>query len=126
MELPVFDVKKRSSSKDEGAARPRWQRLALLTACIAATAFAAVEYRRQHPPPPPPPLLPGQILTCGLRHGSFWPWYYAVAENTHCTVLKASSGLQFGVSRGRREVLLDLRGRLYQSDVVSEFGPKTW
>jgi len=83
MELPVFDVKKRSSSKDEGAARPRWQRLALITACIAATAFAAVEYRRQHPPPPPPPLLPGQILTCGLRHGSFWPWYYAVAENTH-------------------------------------------
>ena len=86
MELPVFDVKKRSSSKDEGAARPRWQRLALLTACIAATAFAAVEYRRQHPPPPPPPLLPGQILTCGLRHGSFWPWYYAVAENTHTPV----------------------------------------
>ena len=86
MELPVFDVKKRSSSKDEGAARPRWQRLALITACIAATVFAAVEYRRQHPPPPPPPLLPGQILTCGLRHGSFWPWYYAVAENTHTPV----------------------------------------
>ena len=126
MELPVINVKKRSRSTDDGAARPRWQRLALLTACIAATAFAAVEYRRQHPPPPPPPLLPGQILTCGLRHGSFWPWYYAVAENTHCTVLKASSGLQFGVSRGRREVLLALRGRLYQSDVVSEFGPKTW
>ena len=83
MELPVFDVKKRSSSKDEGAARPRWQRLALITALVGATAFAAVEYRRQHPPPPPPPLLPGQILTCGLRHGSFWPWYYAVAENTH-------------------------------------------
>ena len=32
---------------------------------------------------------------------------------------------QFGVSRGLREVLLALRGRLYQSDVVSEFGPKT-
>ena len=83
MELPVFDVKKRSRSTDDGAARPRWQRLALITALLAATAFAAVEYRRQHPPPPPPPLLPGEILTCGLRHGSFWPWYYAVSENTH-------------------------------------------
>ena len=83
MELPVINVKKRSRSTDDGAARPRWQRLALLTAVIAATAFAALDYRRRHPPPPPPPLEPGEILTCGLRHGSFWPWYYAVAENTH-------------------------------------------
>ena len=126
MELPVFDVKKRSSSKDEGAARPRWQRLALITACVGATAFAAVEYRRQHPPPPPPPLLPGQILTCGLRHGSFWPWYYAVAENTHTAVFYASSALQFVVSRGRREVLLALCDRVHLSEVVSKFGPKTW
>ena len=37
MELPVINVKKRSRSTDDGAARPRWQRLALLTAVIAAT-----------------------------------------------------------------------------------------
>ena len=92
MELPVFDVKKRSSSKDEGAARPRWQRALAITALLAATAFAALDYRRRHPPPPPPPLLPGQILTCGLRHGSFWPWYYAVAENTHNTSVESFKG----------------------------------
>ena len=86
MELPSFDVKKRSSSKDEGAARSPRVKAAVLTAFIAATAFAALDYRRRHPPPPPPPLEPGQILTCGLRHGSFWPWYYAVAENTHTPV----------------------------------------
>ena len=39
---------------------------------------------------------------------------------------QSSSALQFVVSRGLREVLLALRGRLYQRDVVSEFGPKTW
>ena len=42
MELPVINVKKRSRSTDDGAARPRWQRLALLTAVIAATVIAAV------------------------------------------------------------------------------------
>ena len=82
MELPVINVKKRSRSTDGDAARPRWWKAAALTALLAATAFAALEYKRRHPPPPPPPLEPGQILTCGLRHGSFWPWYYAVAENT--------------------------------------------
>jgi hypothetical protein len=30
----------------------------------------------------------------------------------------------FGVSRGRSEVMLALRGRLYQKDVVSKFEPK--
>ena len=83
MELPVINVKKRSRSTDDGAARPRWQRALAITAFLAATAFAALDYRRRHPPPPPPPLQPGEILTCGLRHGGFWPWYYAVAENTH-------------------------------------------
>ncbi len=86
MELPVINVKKRSRSTDGDAARPRWWKAAALTAFIAATAFAALDYRRRHPPPPPPPLQPGEILTCGLRHGSFWPWYYAVAENTHTPV----------------------------------------
>ena len=113
MELPVFDVKKRSSSKDEGAARPRWQRLALLTALVGATAFAAVEYRRQHPPPPPPPLLPGQILTCGLRHGSFWPWYYAVAENTHTPVFTSFKRPSIrGLSRSERGAALWMRSRV--------------
>ena len=39
---------------------------------------------------------------------------------------QSSSALQFVVSRGLREVLLAQLGRLYQRDVVSEFGPKTW
>ena len=34
--------------------------------------------------------------------------------------------LQFGVSRGRSEVLLALRGRGYLSEIVSKFEPKTW
>ena len=37
-----------------------------------------------------------------------------------------SSALQFGVSRGVREVWLALRGRLYLSEIVSKFEPKTW
>ena len=61
-------------------------------------------------------------LAVGVRCCSL----YAVAENTHCTVLKASSGLQFGVSRRVREVLLALCDRVHLSEVVSEFGPKTW
>ena len=36
---------------------------------------------------------------------------------------QSSSALQFGVSRGRSEVWLALRGRGYQREVVSEFGP---
>ena len=39
---------------------------------------------------------------------------------------QSSSALQFVVSRGLREVLLAPVGRVYQRDVVSEFGPKTW
>jgi hypothetical protein len=75
MELPTFDVKKRSRSTDddgEETVRPRWHRAALLTTLVVC---AAVEYRRQHPPPPPPPLEPGQILTCGLRHRHIWPFH---------------------------------------------------
>ncbi len=34
--------------------------------------------------------------------------------------------LQFGVSRGRNEMFLSIRGRGYRSEVVSEFEPKTW
>jgi hypothetical protein len=98
MELPVINVKKRSSSKDEGAARSPRVKAAALTAFIAATAFAALDYRRRHPPPPPPPLEPGQILTCGLRHGSFWPWYYAVAENTHTPAPHVTSDLVVSIT----------------------------
>ena len=39
---------------------------------------------------------------------------------------QSSSALQFVVSRGLREVLLAPVGRVYQRNVVSEFGPKTW
>ena len=34
--------------------------------------------------------------------------------------------LQFGVSRGLREVLLAPVGRVYLSEIVSKFEPKTW
>ena len=40
--------------------------------------------------------------------------------------IKVQLVLQFGVSRGRREVLLALRRRVYLSEIVSKFGPKTW
>ncbi len=43
-----------------------------------------------------------------------------------CEEIKGQVVLQLGVSRGLGEVLLALRGRLYLSEVVSEFGPKTW
>ena len=39
---------------------------------------------------------------------------------------QSSSALQFVVSRGLREVLLAPVGRVYQKNVVFEFGPKTW
>ena len=76
MELPTFDVKKRSRSTDdegEETARPRWRRAALLTTLVAGVIFAAVNYDRRHQPPPP--LEPGQILTCGLRHRHVWPFH---------------------------------------------------
>ena len=79
MELPTFEVKKRSRSTDEGddgdAPRPRsrWHRAALLTALVAGALLT--DYRRRRPPPPPPPLEPGQILTCGLRHRHVWPFH---------------------------------------------------
>ena len=37
--------------------------------------------------------------------------------------IKVQLVLQFWVCRGRREVRLALRGRVYLSEVVSEFGP---
>ena len=70
----------RSSVNDAGAARRPW---VLSCAAVVLIATLGATYRRSHPPPPPPPLESGDILTCGLRHGDFWPWYYAVAENTH-------------------------------------------
>ncbi len=79
MELPTFEVKKRSRSTDEGddgdAPRPRsrWQRAALLTTLVAGALL--IDYRRRRPTPPPPPLEPGQILTCGLRHRHYWPFH---------------------------------------------------
>ena len=76
MELPTFDVKKRSRSTDddgEETVRPRWHRAALLTTLVAGAIFAAVNYDRRHQPPPP--LEPGQILTCGLRHRHVWPFH---------------------------------------------------
>ena len=42
-----------------------------------------------------------------------------------CEEIKVQLVLQFGVSRGRSEVLLALRRRGYLSEVVSEFEPKT-
>ena len=41
-----------------------------------------------------------------------------------CVEIKVQVVLQFGVCRGRSEVLLSGYGRLYERDVVSEFGPK--
>ena len=38
----------------------------------------------------------------------------------------SSSALQFVVCRGLSEVLLAPLGRVYLSEIVSEFGPKTW
>ena len=42
-----------------------------------------------------------------------------------CVDIKVQVVLQLGVSRGRSEVLLSGYGRVYRSEVVSEFGPKT-
>ena len=39
---------------------------------------------------------------------------------------QSSSALQFVISRGRSDVQLATRGRVYLSEVVSKFGPKTW
>ena len=40
-----------------------------------------------------------------------------------CGDIKVQVVLQLGVSRGRSEVLLSGYGRLYPSEIVSEFGP---
>ena len=40
-----------------------------------------------------------------------------------CVDIKVQLVLQFGVSRGLREVLLAPVGRVYLSEIVSEFGP---
>ena len=50
MELPTFDVKKRSRSTDddgEETFRPRWRRAALLTALVAGALL--IDYRRRQP-----------------------------------------------------------------------------
>ena len=48
------------------------------------------------------------------------------AQNVRgCVDIKVQLVLQFGVSRGLREVLLAPVGRVYLSEIVSEFGPKT-
>ena len=47
-------------------------------------------------------------------------------EGGWLATVRKSTPLQFGVSRGRSEVLLAPRGRVYLSEVVSEFEPKTW
>ena len=44
----------------------------------------------------------------------------------HCVEIKVQLVLQFGVSRGLREVLLAPVGRVYLSEIVSKFEPKTW
>ena len=41
-----------------------------------------------------------------------------------CEEIKVQVVLQFGVCRGSREVLLSEYGRVYPSEVVSEFEPK--
>ena len=43
-----------------------------------------------------------------------------------CVEIKVQVVLQFEVCRGRSEVLLSGYGRVYLSEIVSGFGPKTW
>ena len=43
-----------------------------------------------------------------------------------CVEIKVQLVLQFGVSRGLREVLLAPVGRVYLSEIVSKLEPKTW
>ena len=49
----------------------------------------------------------------------------AIEHKTYCGCvdIKVQLVLQFGVSRGLREVLLAPVGRVYLSEIVSEFGP---
>ena len=42
-----------------------------------------------------------------------------------CVDIKVQLVLQFVVSRGRSEVFLSILGRVYLSEVVSEYEPKT-
>ena len=55
------------------------------------------------------------------------PWkpiiQYAIVA---CEEIKVQLVLQFGVSRGLRGVLLAPVGRVYLSEIVSKFEPKTW
>ena len=51
--------------------------------------------------------------------------YLRYSEGFMTCVEITSSAVQFVVSRGRSEVLLSGYGRVYRSEVVSEFGPKT-
>ena len=52
----------------------------------------------------------------------------AIEHKTYCGCvdIKVQLVLQFGVSRGLREVLLAPVGRVYLSEIVSKFEPKTW
>ena len=43
-----------------------------------------------------------------------------------CEEIKVQRVLQFGASRGLREVMLAPVGRVYLSEIVSKFEPKTW
>ena len=49
-----------------------------------------------------------------------------VKNQSTCGDIKVQVVLQFEVFCGRSEVLLSILGRLYQRDVVSEFGPLIW
>ena len=52
-----------------------------------------------------------------------WPSYQSLWRET-CVEIKVQLVLQFGVSRGLREVLLAPVGRVYLSEIVSKFEPK--
>ena len=71
---------------------------------------------------------------CGIAHTNYEA--YAIADNEDKdgapeeyfnvrASVKLQVVLQFGVCRGSREVFLSLLGRVYPSEVVAEFGPKT-
>ena len=52
--------------------------------------------------------------------------YGVSPDNFFAMICVDSSALQFGVSRGRSEVFLSILGRVYHSEIVSEFELKTW
>ena len=62
----------------------------------------------------------------GLERRERVPEVHRELVLAHLCGNQASSALQFGVSRGLSEVLLAPVGRVYLSEIVSEFEPKTW